>query len=105
MLKKIAGVTRTRLDQVRKETVRDRLGLEPVLKKVERRRVCWKEKVESRNGSVVEKVLKGEGVKKRPRGLGRDGEIPFELTLGYKLDGRCICVISLCKALNITVYM
>ena len=55
MLRKIAGVTR--LDQVRNETVRDRLRLEPVLKKVERRK-----------GSVVEKVLTGEGVGKRPRG-------------------------------------
>ena len=78
VLGKIAGVTR--LDQVRNETVRDRLRLEPVLKKVERRRECWKEKVESRKGSVVEKVLTGEGVGKRPRvrPIGRDGEIPFE---------------------------
>ena len=44
VLRKIAGVTR--FDQVRNETVRDRLRLEPVLKKVERRRECWKEKVE-----------------------------------------------------------
>ena len=43
VLRKIAGVTR--LDQVRNETVRDRLRLEPVLKKVERRRECWKKKV------------------------------------------------------------
>ena len=35
VLRKIAGVTR--LDQVKNETVRDRLRLEPVLKKVERR--------------------------------------------------------------------
>ena len=34
------------------ETVRDRLRLESVLKKVERRRGCWKDKVESRKGSV-----------------------------------------------------
>ena len=38
VLRKIAGVTR--LDQVRNETVRDRLRIEPVLKKVERRREC-----------------------------------------------------------------
>ena len=38
-------------------------------------------------------------------GLERDGEIPFELTLGCKLDGCFNSVISLCKALNITVYM
>ena len=71
----------SRLDHVRNETVRERLGLEPVLKKVERRRECWKEKVESRNGSVVEKVLTGKE-------LGRDredspesgGEIPSERT-------------------------
>ena len=69
VLRKIAGVTR--LDQVRNETVRDRLRLKPVLKKVERRRECWKEKVESRKGSVVEKVLTGEGVGKRPRGRPR----------------------------------
>ena len=69
VLRKIAGVTR--LDQVRNETVRDRLRLEPVLKKVDRRRECWKEKVESRKGSVVEKVLTGEGVGKRPRGRPR----------------------------------
>ena len=69
VLRKIAGVTR--LDQVRNETVRDRLRLEPVLKMVERRRECWKEKVESRKGSVVEKVLTGEGVGKRPRGRPR----------------------------------
>ena len=29
---------------------------------------CWKEKVESRKGSVVEKVLTGEGIGKRSRG-------------------------------------
>ena len=69
VVRKIAGVTR--LDQVRIETVRDRLRLEPVLKNVERRRECWKEKVESRKGSVVEKVLTGEGVGKRPRGRPR----------------------------------
>ena len=63
VLRKITGV-----DHVRNETVRERLGLEPVLKKVERRRECWKEKVESRKGSVVEKVLMGEGVGKRPKG-------------------------------------
>ena len=66
VLRKIAGVTR--LDQVRNETVRNRLRLEPVLKKMERRREGWKEKVESRKGSVVEKVLTGEGVGKRPTG-------------------------------------
>ena len=43
-------------DTASHETVRDRLRLEPV--KVERRE-CWKEKVESRKGSVVEKVLTG----------------------------------------------
>ena len=41
------------------------------MKKVERRRECWKEKVESRKGSVLVKVLAGEGVEKRPRGLPR----------------------------------
>ena len=46
MLRKIAGVSR--LDHVRNETVRERLRLDPVLKKVERRRECWKENVESR---------------------------------------------------------
>ena len=69
MLRKITGVSR--LDHVRNETVRERRRLEPVLKKVERRRECWKEKVESRKGSVVAKVLAGEGVGKRPRGLPR----------------------------------
>ena len=69
VLRKITGVSR--LDHIRNETVRERLGLEPVLKKVERRRECWKEKVESRKGSVVEKVLMGEGVGKRPRGRPR----------------------------------
>ena len=69
MLRKIAGVTR--LDQVRNDTVRDRLRLEPVLKKLERRKECWKEKVESRKGSVVEKVLTGKGVEKGPRGRPR----------------------------------
>ena len=38
VLRKITGVSR--LDHVRNETVRERLGLEPVLKKVERRREC-----------------------------------------------------------------
>ena len=52
VLRKIAGVTK--LDQIRNETVRDRIRPEPVLKKVERRRECWKEKVESRKGSAVE---------------------------------------------------
>ena len=36
---KIAGVSR--LDHVRNKTVRERLVLEPVLKKVKRRRECW----------------------------------------------------------------
>ena len=69
MLRKIAGVTR--LDQVRNENVRERLKLELVLKKVERRRESWKEKVENRKGSVAEKVLTGEKVGKRPRGRPR----------------------------------
>ena len=69
VLRKIAGVSR--LDHFRNKTVRERLGLEPVLKKVERRRECWKEKVESRKGSVVEKVLTGEGVGKSLRGQPR----------------------------------
>ena len=51
--------------------MRERLKLEPVLKKVKRRRQCCKEKVESRKGSVVEKVPTGEGVGKRPRGRPR----------------------------------
>ena len=66
MLRKIAGVSS--LDHVRNETVRERLRLEPVLKKVERRRECWKEKVKR---SVVAKVLAGKGVGKRPRGQPR----------------------------------
>ena len=69
VLRKITGVSR--LDHIRNKTVRERLGLEPVLKKAERRRECWKEKVESRKGSVVVKVLTGEGVGKRPRGRPR----------------------------------
>ena len=69
MLRKIAGVTGQ--DHVRNETVRNKLKLEPLLKKVERRRECWKKKVESRNGSVVEKVLTGEVVGKGPRGWPR----------------------------------
>ena len=71
VLRKIAGVSR--LDHVRNKTVRKRPGLEPVLKKVDRRRECWKEKVESRKGSVVEKVMTGEGIGKRPRGHSRKG--------------------------------
>ena len=39
-----------------------------VLKKVERRRECWNEKVESRKRRLVEKVLTGKGVGKKPRG-------------------------------------
>ena len=66
VLRKIAGVSR--LDHVRNEMVRERLGLEPVLKMVERRRGCWKEKVESRKGSVACKVMTGERIGKRPRG-------------------------------------
>ena len=71
VLRKIAGVSR--LDHVRNEMVRKRPGLEPVLKKVDRRRECWKEKVESRKGSVVEKVMTGEGIGKRLRGHPRKG--------------------------------
>lgn len=48
--KQIAGVTR--LD-VLKMRLRERLTLEPILKKLERRE-CWKEKVKSRMVSVVE---------------------------------------------------
>ena len=69
VLRKIAGVTR--LDRVRNETVRERLKLETVLKKAEKRREYWKEKVERRKGSVVEKVLTGKRVGKRPRGWPR----------------------------------
>ena len=69
VLRKIAGVSR--LDHIRNEMVRERLRVEPVLKKVERMRECWKEKVESRKGSVVKKVLTGEGIGKRPRGCPR----------------------------------
>ena len=72
----IAGVSR--LDHVRNEMVRETLRLEPVLMKVERRTECWKEKVESRRGSVVEKVLTGEGIGKRPRGrLRKRWRAPF----------------------------
>ena len=66
VLRKIAGVTR--MDCVRNETARKRLKLESVLKKVERRRESWKEKVESMKGSVAEKVMTGEGVGRRLRG-------------------------------------
>jgi len=69
VLRKIAGVTR--MDRIRNETVRERLGVESVLEKVERRRECWKEKVECKKGSVVEKVMTGEGVGRRPRGRPR----------------------------------
>ena len=74
MLRRIAGVSW--LDHVENESVRERLRVEPVLKMgggggVERRRQCWKEKVKSRKGSVVEKVLTGQGVGKRPRGWPR----------------------------------
>ena len=79
MLRKIAGVSR--LDHVRNETVRERLRLEQVLKKVERRRECWKEKVvweverevwwqKSWQAKEWERDLEGS--------LGRDGEIPSE---------------------------
>ena len=68
VLRKITGVSR--LDHVRNKTVRERLRLEPVLKKVGRRE-CWKEKVENRKASVAEKVLTGEGVGKGPRGRPR----------------------------------
>ena len=69
VLRKIAGVSR--LDHVRNETVRDRLRVEPVLKKVERRQECWKKKVESREGSVMAKFPAGNGVGKRLRGRPR----------------------------------
>ena len=69
VLRKIAGVSR--LDHIRNEMVRERLRVEPVLKKVERMRECWKEKVERRKESVVKKVLTGEGIGKRPRGRPR----------------------------------
>ena len=58
VLRKIAGVTR--MDCVRNETVRERRKVEPILKKVERRRQCWKE-------SVAEKVMTG-AVGRRLRG-------------------------------------
>ena len=66
-----------RLDHVRNETMRERLRPELVLKKVERSRECWKENVESRKGSVVAKVLAGEGVGKRPRRQPRRWRDPF----------------------------
>ena len=76
VLRKIAGVSR--LDHVRNETVRERLGLEPVLKKVARRSECWKEKVESRKVRVVKRVKTGEGIGKRLRGCPRKGwRAPF----------------------------
>ena len=55
--RKTAGVSR--LVHVRNETVRERIGSELVLKKVERRRECWKEKMKSKKGSVAEKVMRG----------------------------------------------
>ena len=69
MLRKIAGVSR--LDHVRNKTMRERLRLEPVLKEVEKSRECWKEKVENRRVSVVEKVMIGKGIGKRPSGRPR----------------------------------
>ena len=91
VLRKITGVSR--LDHIRNETLRERLGLERVLKKVERRRECWKEKVESRKGSVVEKVLTGEGVGKRPRGRPRSKAVERSLLREHNYRLYMICGI------------
>ena len=78
-MRKIAGVSR--LDHVRNETVRDRLRLEPVLKKVERRR----ENAGKRRWRVEREVVwwrKSWQAKEWERdledSLGRDGVIPSE---------------------------
>ena len=67
MLRKIVVVSR--LDHVKNEMVRERLRLEPVLKKAERRReyICgrrsWRAGREFKCGG---KVMTGEGIGKRP---------------------------------------
>ena len=56
------------MDRVRNETVRERLRLESVLNKVERRRECWKEIEGGELQGVWCRMSTGEGVGRRQRG-------------------------------------
>ena len=69
VLRGVAGVTR--LDCVRSEDIRNRLKQEAVVAQVKRRREGWKDRVIENQGSLIEKVMRGQVEGRRPRGRPR----------------------------------
>ena len=69
VLRSVVGVTR--LECVRNEAIRERLKQEAVVAQVKRRRELWREKMIENEGSLVNRVMKGQGAGKKPRGRPR----------------------------------
>ena len=69
VLRSMVGVTR--LERVRNEAIRERLKQEAVVAQVKRRRELWREKMIENEGSLVNRVMKGQVAEKRPRGRPR----------------------------------
>ena len=69
VLRSVVGVTR--LERVRNEAIRERLKQEAVVAQVKRRRELWREKMIENEGSLVNRVMKGQVAGKRPRGRPR----------------------------------
>ena len=66
-----SGVGVTSLECVRNEAIRERLKQEAVVAQVKRRRDLWTEEMIENEGSLVNKVMKGQVAGKRPRGRPR----------------------------------
>ena len=66
VLRGVAGVTR--LDCVMNEKIRKGLKQEAVVAQVKRRREGWKDRVLENQGSIVEKVMRGQVEGRIPRG-------------------------------------
>ena len=69
VLRGVAGVTR--LDCVRNEEIRKGLKQEAVVAQMKRRREGWKGRVLENQGSIVEKMMRGQVEERRPRGRPR----------------------------------
>ena len=69
VLRGVAGVTR--LDCVRNEEIRKGLKQEAVVAQVKKRREGWKDRMLENQGSIVEKVMRGQVEERRPRGRPR----------------------------------
>ena len=64
-------VSVTRLECVVNEAIRERLKQEAVVAQMKRRRELWREKMIENEGSLANRVMKGQVAGKRPRGRPR----------------------------------